>query len=167
MAFASWLAGAEAPLRMALRSFATACDTEAVLQEALLRVWQLAPTVVADGRGNSLLRFAHRIAKNLCLDEARRLRTTPLADGNEAAEASIDPRDAAPDPVLRRAIAECREKLPGKPGQALSERIASDGGEPDAVLARRLGMTLNTFLQNFTRARKLLAECLEKKRVTL
>ena len=28
-------------------------------------------------------------------------------------------------------------------------------------------MRLNTFLQNFTRARKLLAECLEKRKVNL
>jgi RNA polymerase sigma-70 factor (ECF subfamily) len=35
------------------------------------------------------------------------------------------------------------------------------------MLAERLGMRLNTFLQNFTRARKLLAECLEKRKVDL
>jgi len=61
-AFARWVAGAELPLRQALRSFAAACDTEAALQETLLRVWQLAPKVAPDGRGNSLLRFAHRNA---------------------------------------------------------------------------------------------------------
>ena len=39
-AFAAWLAGAELPLRRRLRPFASSVDTEAVLQEALLRVWQ-------------------------------------------------------------------------------------------------------------------------------
>jgi RNA polymerase sigma-70 factor (ECF subfamily) len=57
----------------------------------------------------------------------------------------------------------CREKLPGKPARALEARLAAV--EPDALLARRLGMTLNTFLQNFTRARRLLADCLRKHRV--
>ena len=33
--------------------------------------------------------------------------------------------------------------------------------------AERLGMRLNTFLQNFTRARKLLADCLERQGVAL
>ena len=44
----------------------------------------------------------------------------------------------------------------------LEQRLASDGTEDDSVLAARLGMSLNTFLQNFTRARKFLKECLEK-----
>jgi DNA-directed RNA polymerase specialized sigma24 family protein len=64
--FAAWLAGAESPLRAALRSFAAVVDVEAVLQEAFLRVWQLAPDFVPDGRPNALLRYAHRIARHLC-----------------------------------------------------------------------------------------------------
>lgn len=160
-AFARWLAGAEVPLRQSLRGFAAACDTEAVLQETFLRVWQLAASVAVDGRGNSLLRFAGRIARNLCVDEARRLRTVPLDE--RVAEPALEPRP--PDPLLRRAIEECRDKLPGKPARALAARIGAAGSETDAALARRLDMTLNTFLQNFTRARKLLAECLARKRV--
>ncbi len=74
---------------------------------------------------------------------------------------------AGPDPFLRKAIEECREKLPNKPAEALSSRLGSGGGEPDEELAARLGMRLNTFLQNVTRARKLLGECLEKRRVDL
>ncbi len=68
---------------------------------------------------------------------------------------------------MRRAIAECSEQLPKKPAHALAARLRCDGDEPDATLAKRLGMTLNTFLQNFTRARKLLGECLEKRGVLL
>ena len=70
-------------------------------------------------------------------------------------------RGSAPDPHLRRRIAECREKLPSKPAMALAARLEAAGGEPDATLAARLGMKKNTFLQNFTRARKLLRACLE------
>ena len=39
-AFARFLARAELPLRRSLTGFARAIDTEAVVQEALLRVWQ-------------------------------------------------------------------------------------------------------------------------------
>lgn len=38
-AFGAWVARAERPLRDSLRSFAAHLDTEAVLQEALLRIW--------------------------------------------------------------------------------------------------------------------------------
>ena len=72
------------------------------------------------------------------------------------------PRPAS-DPFLRRAIDDCRRQLgDGKPAQALEARLASGGAEPDETLAARLSMRVNTFLQNFTRARRLLAECLAR-----
>lgn len=168
-AFGRWLAGAEPCLRQSLRSFAARVDTEAALQEALLRTWQVAPRHTPDGRPNSLLRLALRIARNHALDEVRRARAAPTDDAaleDAAAEGAPEPREGA-DPFLRRIIEECRSHLPGKPAEALTARLASGGAEPDETLAERLGMRLNTFLQNFTRARKLLAECLSKRRVDL
>jgi RNA polymerase sigma-70 factor (ECF subfamily) len=168
-AFARWVAGAEPPLRRSLRAFAAAVDVEAVLQEALLRIWQVAPRFTPDGRPNALLRFAHRVARHLAISEARRLRAAPLDEATLADPASEGPGAAAGpvDPLLRRALVECRDKLPKKPAAALDARLAAAGGEADAALARGLGMTLNTFLQNFTRARKLLADCLERRGVEL
>jgi RNA polymerase sigma-70 factor (ECF subfamily) len=49
----------------------------------------------------------------------------------------------------------------------LKARLEAEGNTHDGVLAEGLGMSLNTFLQNFTRARKLLAECLKKAGVDL
>ena len=77
----------------------------------------------------------------------------------------LDP--ALPDPLLRELIAKCREKLPSKPAEALMLRLDDGGRHSDLVLAQRAKTTLNTFLQNFTRARKLLLECLQKQKVTL
>jgi DNA-directed RNA polymerase specialized sigma24 family protein len=169
-AFGRWLAGAEPTLRESLRPFAARVDTEATLQEALLRTWQFAPRHVPDGRPNSLLRVSLRIARNLAIDEARRARVAPMEDDAlEQALAAAEPAEprGGPDPLLRRIIAECRRLLPGKPAEALSARLSAGGGEPDQALAERLGMRLNTFLQNFGRARKLLAECLQKHKVDL
>lgn len=161
-AFATWMAGAEPALRAGLRRFAAQVDAEAVLQEALLRVWQVAPRFTPDGRPDGLLRLGHRIARNLAISEIRKHGgRTPEA----APEVGVTPR--TPDPLLRGVIEGCREKLPDKPAQALEARLRSSGAEPDAVLAEQLGMKKNTFLQNFTRARALLAECLEKHGVDL
>ena len=167
-AFGRWMAGAESSLRASLRPFARRVDTEAVLQEALLRVWQVAPKVRGDGKQNALLRVAIRIAQNLALSEARRLRTDPVEDAElERLIAAGDVADPPlADPLLRKAIVLCREKLPGKPALALAARLEHPG-EPDATLAERLKMRLNTFLQNFTRARRLLAECLKKRGIVL
>jgi len=160
-AFGRWMAGSERIVRESLRSFAAVVDVEAVLQESLLRVWQVAPRFERDGRPNGLLRFAIRIARNLAVSELRRTKTEPT----EEVEISDEPR--IPDPLLREAIRECRDKLPPKPRQVLDRRLADAGAHDDYDLAEALGMRLNTFLQNFTRARQLLAECLKKKGVEL
>ncbi len=162
-AFAAWVAGAEASLRASLRRYAAWVDTEAVLQETLLRVWQLARRVQPDGAPNALLRLAVRIARNLATDEVRRRgRAIPADLSGEPAVA-----EAVADPWLRKHIVECREKLRHKPGLALDARIGSAGAEPDAILAARLNMRLNTFLQNVARARRQLADCLRRKGVAV
>lgn len=159
--FGRWAASAEPALRASLRSFAASVDTEAVLQETLLRVWQVAPRFSPDGRPNGLLRLALRAARNLAVSETRRRRSTPAeVDDIEALLAHAEGLAEPADPLLRGVIAGCRDRLPEKPGQALDARLQSAGNEPDERLAERLGMRLNTFLQNFTRARKLLARCL-------
>jgi RNA polymerase sigma-70 factor (ECF subfamily) len=163
-AFARWLSGAEPTVRLSLASFATVVDVEAVLQESLLRVWQVAPRFVADGAPNGLLRLAIRIGRNLAVSELRRTKTRPVEPSD--LEPHLDEvRPIEPDPMLRAAIVECRDKLPAKPRQAFDARLG--GGDEDRTLAERLGMQLNTFLQNFARARKLLAECLSKRGIAI
>lgn len=161
-AFAAWLAGAEAPVRRSLRSFATVVDTEAVLQEALLRVWQVAPKVERTG-ANALLRFAIRVARNAAIDELRRARHDPTEiDRLERALHDEQPADPElPDPLLREQIETCREQLPAQPARALTARLESRGGTADRDLAEQVGMRLNTFLKNVGRARALLRACLE------
>jgi RNA polymerase sigma-70 factor (ECF subfamily) len=158
------MAGAEGPLRASLRRFARAVDTEAIVQETLLRMWQVAPRVADDGRPDPLLRLAFVTARNLAIDEARR-RRHEVPEDPEAAPPSINPRP--PDPLLRRAIRRCIEALPKQPAAALGKRLRSQGATPDRDLAAELGMRLNTFLQNVTRARRLVAECLERAGVAL
>ncbi len=166
-AFGQWIAGAERPLRESLRSFATRVDVEAVLQEALLRTWQVAPRIELDGRPNALLRISLRIARNLAIDEVRKTRTVAIGDDDLDLSLAFASKVAQPDPMLRRTIAACRERLPEQPRRVLDARLASAGNEPDGTLAVALRMKLNTFLQNFTRARKLLADCLREHGVDL
>jgi DNA-directed RNA polymerase specialized sigma24 family protein len=168
VAFGRWMSATERTVRDSLRSFAAAVDVESVLQESLLRIWQVAPRFEPDGRPNGLLRLAIRIARNLAVSEVRRTRAVPVRDDDlDAALAAADRATSAPDPMLRKAIAVCRENLPAKPREALDARLASHGMRGDDDLAEALGMRLNTFLQNVTRARQLLAECLRKKGVPI
>lgn len=162
IAFARWSSSVERPLRLSLRAFATSVDVEAVLQETLLRIWQVAPRFTHDGRPNALLRFALRTARNVAVSECRR-RGATMTD--EVPEDIVGP--VTPDPHLREHIAKCRAKLPRQPGAVLEQRLLNGGENDDTELATRLGMSLNTFLQNFTRARKFLRECLEKAGINL
>jgi RNA polymerase sigma factor (sigma-70 family) len=166
-AFGRWMAGTEPVLRASLRPFAVHVDAEAVVREALLRMWQVIPRFTPDGRSNGLLRLALRIARNLAIDEIRRTRVEHV--DVETLERVLE--DAAervsPAPLLRRVIDECRDRLPPQPARALTARLEEDGTHSDRDLANGLGMRLNTFLQNVSRARRLLLGCLEEHGVSV
>jgi RNA polymerase sigma factor (sigma-70 family) len=155
--FGRFMAAAELPVRQSLRPFAARVDVEAVVQETFLRLWQVAPRFEPDGRSNGFLRFGVRVARNLALDALKKRREQVGVDLED--EAAFAPAEA--DPLLRNVIQACLEKLPAQPSTALRARLESGGSEPDSVVAERCAMKANTFLQNVTRARKLLASCLE------
>jgi DNA-directed RNA polymerase specialized sigma24 family protein len=163
-AFGAWAEHVHLPLRRSLRAFARAVDVEVVVQEALLRMWILVRDGEADLQGqDASLRFALRVARNVALEEVRRSRTGHLVPLEAVqGEPSVEP-DAPSDPGLRKAIAECLERLPRKPALALLARLRGGHDAPDRSLAERIGMTRNTFLQNIVRARRHLAACLEGK----
>jgi DNA-directed RNA polymerase specialized sigma24 family protein len=164
-AFGRWVAGCEFRLRGSLKRFAAQVDVEAVLQETLLRVWQVAPRFEPDGKPDALVRFGIRTGRNVAISEMRRLRCKHRVVDEHASEESVEPVE--PDPMLREVIASCRDKLPPKPAQALQQRLESAGAVPDKLLAARVDMQTNTFLQNVTRARKLLLACLERNGIQL
>lgn len=169
-AFCAWMTGAEEPMRRSLRSFCSVVDVEAVLQEALLRIWQVAPRVERDGKPNALLRFALRVARNAAIDELRKRKALPAdpAAIERALHEELGPTEPqTPDPALRRAIERCREALTGPPKAAFEARMASCGAVPDRDLARELDMQLNTFLKNFGRARAALLQCLQRAGVSV
>ena len=167
-AFGRWVAGAEPRLRDSLRPLAARVDTEAVLQESLLRMWQVAPRFVSDGKPDGLLRLGIRIARNLAFDELRRRRVDP-ASHRSARSRARRRRRAPADSDARSAPAPGDRRVP-RTSSAANQRARSTrasrphGGDSDEISPRASSMRLNTFLQNVTRARRLLADCLKKPR---
>jgi RNA polymerase sigma-70 factor (ECF subfamily) len=160
-AFAKWIAAAEPCLRRALAGTARCVDVEAVVQETLLRVWQIAPAFKSDGRPNGLLRLSCRIARNVAITEFRRrhpARELPVdLEGPEwSGDWSVDADG------LGGAIRECLERLPAAPRLAIEARLRGRTDRDD-VLAGSLGMKINTFFQNIRRARLALVNCLRKR----
>ena len=163
-AFQRWVAAAEATVRLGLRSFAAVVDTEAVLQETLLRRVAGRPPL-RPRRPPQRPRpagGAHRA-------QQRRQRAAAGADGRTAAS-KIPPATPRCFPVIRcsgrpsRPAARSCAAARRRPWRRGWRRAAAS---PDELLAERLSMRLNTFLQNFTRARRQLAECLERQGVDL
>lgn len=160
-AFARWVAAAEPRIRLSLYRFCRFVDTEVVVQETLLRMWQLAPRFTPDGKSDAMLRYAIRTAHNLAVTEARRNRTRNPIDLHEPPESGT----AVPPPLseskLREAVERCLKELPGRPSSAIRARLRDPHVRDDA-LAEGLGMTVNTFFQNIRRARLALLECLQR-----
>jgi DNA-directed RNA polymerase specialized sigma24 family protein len=166
--FTAWVRMVEVPLRVSLRRFAPVVDVEAIAQDALVRMWRIAPRLKLSGADASL-HYARHLARNLAISEARRLgtlRKVDIEDLDREPEGTVPPAPL-PDPRLRSAIIGCIAQLPESPRRALLERIHRGGVEPDHDLAARANMQLNTFLQNIVRARKFVAACLEKAGVPL
>ena len=165
-AFAAWLAGAEPAVRRSLRPFASSVDVEAVIQEALLRVWVLAPNHSPDGKTNSLLRLAVRIARNLAVDEARRMNRLVDFDDADVSTDALHGTASFPDSLFHRLVRFCLDQLTGKPRLALQSWLNAEG-ESDTQLAMPLGMAVNTFRKNVSRARKAVRQCLEDRGIKL
>jgi len=165
--FEEWMGSVELPIRLSLRRFARAVDAESIVQETFLRMWVLANDKERTLEGeNASLRFALGVARNLVRSEARRFGKEVLLPAGDMPEVEVPP-DPVPDHGLRAAILRCIEKLARKPMAALRARLSGGGLSPDRDLAAELGMTLNTFLQNITRARRQVAVCLEQQGVEL
>ena len=165
-AFAAWMARAEPRIRASLASFATAADTEAVMQETLLRVWQVARRFTPDGHPESLTRFAVRTARNIAIAEVRRRHPSLLTDDMLTEFPEHAPTSTPDLDHLRATITTCMEALPEKPRTAMAARMAA-AGVRDRFVADTVRMTVNTFLQNITRARAALAECLRRHGIDL
>jgi DNA-directed RNA polymerase specialized sigma24 family protein len=158
-AFAAWAGTASPRLVRRLQPLASVIDTETIVQETFLRVWQKAAGFTPDGQRNALLRFAFRTARNLAIDELRRMRREPrpLPIDDVVRLAGVTQPEAA-DPALRRIIAAGIEKLPPRPKAALGARLGRYAASHDSILAARSGMRANTFVQNVVRARRLMAK---------
>ena len=165
--FAEWMGRVERPIRRSLAPFARVVDAEGVVQETLLRMWLFATDRGASLEGeNASLRFAIGMARNIARNEARKRGREVVVPPEDLLDEAAPP-DSTPDPLLRRAIRACLDRLARRPLAALMARLDQGHLLPDAQLATRLGMSANTFLQNIVRARKQLAQCLERTGISI
>ncbi len=125
-------------LRVASRLLGDASEAEDVAQEAMLRLWRMAPDW-RDGEAR-VSTWLYRVAVNLCTDRQRRRRQVPLddadepADGRPGAEAALT--DAARADALRSALA----TLPDRQRQAVVLRHIEELSNPEIAEIMEIGV---------------------------
>jgi len=140
----------------AMRMLRDRAEAEDVVQEAMLRLWRMAPGWVSGQAKVSTWTF--RVVANLAIDRIRRHRSAPLeaagdpADENPGAEARL--LDKARLSALRQAIAE----LPERQAVALTLRHLEGWSNPDIAEALDIGVEAAESLT--ARAKRKLAEML-------
>lgn len=125
-------------LRLAQRLLQDRAEAEDVTQEAMLRLWQIAPKWVAGGAQPST--WLHRVAVNLATDRLRRRRSVGLdtiAEPDDPAPAALDGMIAAD---RQRALDEALALLPDRQRAAVVLRHLEGLSNPDIAAAMGIGV---------------------------
>jgi RNA polymerase sigma-70 factor (ECF subfamily) len=149
-------------LALARRMLGDAAEAEDVTQEAMLRLWRVAPDWRAGEAAPST--WLYRVAGNLCIDRLRRRRPTvaeapETADPAPGAEAGLIAGDRA------RALDAALAGLPER--QRLAVVLRHFEERPNPEIAVILDTTVEAVESLLTRARRTLAERLLPQAETL
>ena len=122
----------------ALRLLGQAADAEDVAQDAMLRLWRVAP----DWRdGEAQVRtWLYRVTANLCLDRLRRRRPVALDDAPDIADPSDGAEARLQDRARRDALQEALMTLPDRQRQAVVLRHIEGLGNPEIADIMELGV---------------------------
>ncbi|WP_110813298.1 RNA polymerase sigma factor [Pseudoroseicyclus aestuarii] len=148
----------------AMRMLADRAEAEDVAQDAMLKLWQVAPDW-REGEAQ-VTTWLYRVTANLCIDRLRRRRrTAPL-------EAAAEPPDPAPGAAERlqgaarnRALSEALASLPERQARAVALRHLEGLGNPEIAGIMDIGVEAVESLT--ARGKRALARLLSKRRAEL
>tara|TARA_R110002124_G_scaffold85396_2_gene221699 strand:- start:357 stop:938 length:582 start_codon:yes stop_codon:yes gene_type:complete len=147
----------------AFRVLGEAAEAEDVAQEALLRLWKIAPDWrTGEARVST---WCYRVVANLCTDRLRKRRTVPLDDMGEPA----DPRPGAEQGLQQIARADALqaalETLPDRQRQAVILRHIEGLANPEIAAILDVGVEAVESLT--ARGKRALKAALESRRDAL
>ena len=131
-------------------------------QETWLRAW----TKLAAGElaGTNIRAWLFQVANRLCLDQARKRKTEPIADDVADRGPSVGEADERAEVAADRGrkIGHCLELLAQKsPDHAAALRAWQDGEQPEEF-ARRHEISVDNYYQRKKRALAALGRCAEQ-----
>lgn len=149
----------------AFRMLGNRAEAEDVTQDAMMRLWRIAPTW-DEGRAKPST-WLYRVVANLCIDRLRR--NTPMSlDADDAP----DPRDPTPGVEARlqtqsrvRALHDALRQLPDRQQQAMVLRHIEGWSNPD--IADAMGISVEAVESLTARAKRALAQALAGQREEL
>lgn len=159
------LVEAHAPRALALarRMLGAQAEAEEVAQEAMLRLWKIAP----DWRAGEaqISTWLYRVTSNLCTDRLRKTRTQPLPEGH-------DPPDESPSVAAQMmtgaradALEAALRDLPDRQRLALILRHLEERSNPE--IAEIMDLTVDAVESLQARGRRKLTQLLSPQRRAL
>ncbi|SHI64070.1 RNA polymerase sigma factor [Wenxinia saemankumensis] len=158
------LALAPRALSQAQRMLADRAEAEDVVQEALMRLWRIAP----DWRQGEarVTTWLYRVVANLCLDRLRRRgRAAPLDAVPEPADDAPGAAEGLLEAARHRALAEALAAIPERQAHAVALRHLEGLGNPEIAAAMDIGVEAVESLT--ARGKRALAAILAERRAEL
>ena len=143
-------------MAVTMRSVGSRAAAEDVVQEVFTRAWVKAPAWQArqEGGGASYGAWLSRIAVNLCIDGARRQRTTTLDDAPDSPDPAADAEEVMLAQERATRIRAAIARLPERQRQAIS--LSYDGELSNAEGAAAMETSVGAFELLLVRARRAL-----------
>lgn len=150
-------------LRYARRMMNDPNEAEDVAQDAMMRMWRVAPDW-QPGQAK-LSTWLYRVTANLCIDRSRRKKTAPLQNVREP----VDPADSVTDAMQAKsrndALQVALSELPDRQRQAVVLRHIE--GLPNPEIADIMGISARAVESLTARGKAALADKLAHKRPEL
>lgn len=139
-------------LSLARRLLGDAAEAEDVTQEAMLRLWKIAPDWQADRARVST--WLYRVVVNLCTDRRRRRRPEPMAELPDLADGTPLPAEAMQARARLAALQAALDDLPERQRMAVVLRDLEGLANPE--IAAVLGVSVEAVESLASRGRRAL-----------
>jgi RNA polymerase sigma-70 factor (ECF subfamily) len=149
--------------RQALRLLGDRAEAEDVAQEALLRLWRIAPQW-RQGEAK-VTTWLYRVVSNLCTDRLRKRRETDLSTVPEAQDDRIGPEGALQQEARFGALRDALAQLPDRQQQAVSLRHLE--GLTNPQIAEIMGISTEAVESLTARGKRALGAILAGRRAEL
>ena len=150
-------------LGQAFRMLQDRAEAEDVTQEAMLRLWRVAP----DWRQGEaqVSTWAYRVVANLCLDRLRKRRPVGLDQIAEPPDGAPSVADRMQDQTRLRALADALAAMPERQAQAVALRHLEGLGNPE--IADIMEITVDAVESLTARGKRTLAALLAGRKAEL